>query len=203
MIMLSGEIHRRYIMEVGSQIKKYRTAQNWSQETLAEKAYVSRQTVSNWENEKSYPDIHSLVLLSTIFNISLDELIKGDVEVMKKEIKKEDIGTFSKMSWIYTLLLLVMIVSPLPLMKYLKVVGGLIWAVIVVVSIAYAFKVEKFKKQHNIQTYREITAFMNGQTLDEIDAHREEGKRIYQKILAVVISGLVAVGICAIINYFI
>lgn len=190
-------------MEVGSQIKKYRTAQNWSQETLAEKAYVSRQTVSNWENEKSYPDIHSLVLLSTIFNISLDELIKGDVEVMKKEIKKEDIGTFSKMSWIYTLLLLVMIVSPLPLMKYLKVVGGLIWAVIVVVSIAYAFKVEKFKKQHNIQTYREITAFMNGQTLDEIDTHREEGKRIYQKILAAVISGLVAVGICAIIGYFI
>ena len=107
------------------------------------------------------------------------------------------------MSWIYTLLLLVMIVSPLPLMKYLKVVGGLIWAVIVVVSIAYAFKVEKFKKQHNIQTYREITAFMNGQTLDEIDAHREEGKRIYQKILAAVISGLVAVGICAIIVYFI
>ena len=58
-------------MEVGNQIKKHRTENGWSQEVLAEKAFVSRQTVSNWENNKSYPDIHSLVLLGNIFNISL------------------------------------------------------------------------------------------------------------------------------------
>ena len=58
-------------MEIGNQIKKYRGKLNWSQETLAEKAYVSRQTVSNWENGKSYPDIHSLLLLGKLFNISI------------------------------------------------------------------------------------------------------------------------------------
>lgn len=42
------------------------------QEALAEKVYVSRQTVSNWENDKSYPDVNSLVLLSEVFEISLD-----------------------------------------------------------------------------------------------------------------------------------
>ena len=187
-------------MEVGNQIKKYRTQQNWSQETLAEKAYVSRQTVSNWENEKSYPDIHSLVLLSTIFNITLDELIKGDIEVMKNEIQKEDISEFNKMGWILTALMLVMVVSVIPLIKYLKVIGAVIWAVISVITFAYSLKVEKFKKKHNIQTYREITAFMNGQTLDEIDAHREEGKRIYQKILAAVLAGIFAFAVCAIIG---
>lgn len=44
---------------------------NLSQEELAEKIYVTRQTISNWENDKSYPDIHSLLLLSSTFHISL------------------------------------------------------------------------------------------------------------------------------------
>ena len=51
-------------MELSIQIKKYRTELHLSQEELAEKVYVTRQTISNWENEKSYPDIHSLLLAS-------------------------------------------------------------------------------------------------------------------------------------------
>ena len=51
-------------MELSIQIKKYRTELHLSQEELAEKVYVTRQTISNWENEKSYPDIHSLLLLA-------------------------------------------------------------------------------------------------------------------------------------------
>lgn len=46
-------------MELSIQIKKYRTELHLSQEELAEKVYVTRQTISNWENEKSYPDIHT------------------------------------------------------------------------------------------------------------------------------------------------
>lgn len=53
-------------MEIGRQIKKYRTELKLSQEELADKIYVTRQTVSNWENDKNYPDIHSLVLLSSL-----------------------------------------------------------------------------------------------------------------------------------------
>lgn len=51
-------------MELGNQIRKYRAERGLSQEELAEKVFVSRQTVSNWENDKNYPDIHSLLLLS-------------------------------------------------------------------------------------------------------------------------------------------
>ena len=61
-------------MQVGNQIKKYRDQLHLSQEQLAEKIYVTRQTISNWETNKSYPDIHSLVLLSQIFNVSIDQL---------------------------------------------------------------------------------------------------------------------------------
>ena len=45
-------------MELGRRIKEYRSAAQMTQEDLAEKMFVSRQTISNWENDKSYPDIH-------------------------------------------------------------------------------------------------------------------------------------------------
>ena len=71
-------------MELGNQIKKYRSELQISQEQLADRIYVSRQTISNWENEKSYPDVNSLVLLSEVFQTSIDNLIKGDIEIMKE-----------------------------------------------------------------------------------------------------------------------
>lgn len=72
-------------MEIAAQIRKHRTESGLSQKDLAEKVYVTRQTVSNWENGKSYPDIQSLLLLSQLFSVSVDQLIKGDLETMKKK----------------------------------------------------------------------------------------------------------------------
>ena len=80
-------------MELGKQIKRYRSELGMFQDTLAEKIYVSRQTVSNWENDKNYPDINSLLRLSEVFHISIDILIRGDVEKMKKEF---DIQTYKE-----------------------------------------------------------------------------------------------------------
>lgn len=71
-------------MKIGRQIRKYRQELNMSQEELADQVFVTRQTVSNWENNKNYPDINSLLLLSSLFGISLDILVKGDVEKWKK-----------------------------------------------------------------------------------------------------------------------
>ena len=73
-------------MELGKQIRKHRDSLNMSQDQLAEKVFVSRQTISNWENDKSYPDIKSLVILSYVFNVSLDDLIKGDLQEMNEHV---------------------------------------------------------------------------------------------------------------------
>lgn len=82
-------------MELGKQIKTYRQNAKLSQEELANRIYVSRQTISNWENDKSYPDMNSLVLLSEIFKTSIDNLIRGDIDIMKEVIKKEEIAKFN------------------------------------------------------------------------------------------------------------
>ncbi len=170
-------------MELGKQIRKYRKEQSLSQDELAEKVYVSRQTISNWENDKSYPDVNSLILLSEVFHTSIDNLIKGDVEVMKEQVKNEDQKEFEKISRIFSVLFLAMMITPIPLIHYLKYAGIAIWALLAVVTLYFSFIVEKKKKQFDIQTYREIIAFMEGEKLDEIAKAREEGKTPYQKIL--------------------
>ena len=73
-------------MQIGERIKKFRKNINISQEELADMVFTSRQTISNWENDKTYPDINSLKLLCNIFDLSLDNLIEGDIENMKRKI---------------------------------------------------------------------------------------------------------------------
>ena len=178
-------------MELGSQIKKYRSELSLSQDALAEKVYVSRQTISNWENGKSYPDVNSLVLLSEVFQTSIDRLIKGDVEVMKKQVRSEDTREFKRLNTLYFILFLALMVSPIPLAYYLRITGIVIWAVLAAATLFVALAVEKKKKQFDIQTYREIIAFSEGKRLDEIEKDRENGKRSYQKTLLIMGSGII------------
>lgn len=177
-------------MEIGNQIKQHRATLNLSQEELAEQIYVTRQTLSNWENGKTYPDVNSLLRLSDVFGVTLDELVKGDIPKMKEQIKQTDIIEFKRASYILTVMYLVMVVSALPLWTYLKITGMVIWGIWTAASLLYAFHVEKLKKRHNIQTYKEIQAFMDGKRLDELETAEEKGKRPYQKILLTLGSAL-------------
>ena len=65
-------------VEIGSKIKKSRIDAKLTQEQAAEALGISRQTISNWENEKSYPDIASVLKMSDLYGVSLDYLLKGD-----------------------------------------------------------------------------------------------------------------------------
>ena len=124
-------------MEVGAQIKKYRSNMGISQEKLAEKVYVSRQTVSNWETGKNYPDIHSVLLLSSVFNVSLDQLIKGDVEIMKKEIKETEIKKLKKYAGIYAVFLILTVISVVPFMAFMGWYGMMPWSVVYAVAVCF------------------------------------------------------------------
>lgn len=187
-------------MELSSQIKKYRTELGLSQEELAEKVYVTRQTVSNWETGKSYPDIHSLLLLGTLFDLSLDQLIKGDLETMKEIINEQEVKKFNRYSTILSVLFALAIASAVPLFMWLEVYAFIPFGVIWAVTLFFAFKVDKLKKANNIRTYKEIVAFSEGRKLDEIDKRVEEGKRPYQKVLLVVGVAVVTAIACLLIG---
>ena len=77
-------------MEISERLKEARQNTGMTQDQVAEKIMVSRVTVSHWENGKSLPDIVSLISLSDLYSISLDELVKGDskmTEKVKKDVK--------------------------------------------------------------------------------------------------------------------
>lgn len=161
--------------------------------------------IINWENGKSYPDIHSLLLLSSLFNVSLDQLIKGDIEIMKEEIKEVEINKLNRYGTIFTILLVVTIISAVPLVLWFDVYGMAAGVILFGVTMYFALKVEKVKKENDVQTYKEIVAFTEGKRLDEIDKIQESGKRLYQKILLALGSALIALAVCLLtawlINY--
>ena len=70
-------------MSIGKTILNVRKEKGMSQEEFGELFHVTRQTVSNWENEKNYPDLNTLVTMSDMFEISLDKLLKEDKQMVK------------------------------------------------------------------------------------------------------------------------
>ena len=188
-------------MELGRQIKRHRQKAKLSQEELANRVYVSRQTISNWENDKSYPDVNSLVLLSEIFQISLDKLIKGDIDIMKEAIKKEEIEKMNRYGKTYTIMLIATVVSTVPLFMWLGIWAFIPWGIIWAISMYFAFKLEKIKKDNDVQTYREIVAFSEGKLLDDIQKQREIGKRPYQKTLLAIGSAVITFVVCILIGF--
>ena len=70
-------------MDIGNQILNIRKKYQMTQEEFGELFHVTRQTVSNWENRKSFPDLQVLVNISDRFGISLDTLMKGDSRMIK------------------------------------------------------------------------------------------------------------------------
>ena len=187
-------------MELGKQIRMYRLENKLSQEELADRIYVSRQTISNWENDKNYPDINSLVLLSEVFKVSLDKIIKGDIDVMKDVIKKEEVDKMNRYGKIYIIMLIVTVVSAVPLFMWLGIWALIPWGIIWMLSMYFASKIEKIKKDNDVQTYKEIVAFSEGKLLDDIHKQQEIGKRPYQKMLLVIGSVLITLCVCMLIG---
>lgn len=186
-------------MELGQQLKAHRKELGISQDELAEKIFVSRQSISNWENNKTYPDIHTLLLLAETFGVSLDELIKGDVEEMKKEINAQERAGFNRDSVCFAIFGIVTVLSIAPLYAFLDYIGCLIWALIVGVAGYFCGRVELYKTMFDIQTYKEILAFQQGadlSTLSAVRAERNVVKHRASKAAMAIASALIG-GACA------
>lgn len=155
-------------MELAGQIKKHRQALGISQEALAEKIYVSRQTISNWETGRTYPDVQSLLLLSVAFDISIDQLIKGDVNIMEETIRKTD----HSLIWINIAEVLLTIAAIVALFFTLdKLAGGeippalpflLVFLATFATALGLSCAAKRAMTENDIVTYREILSFCWG-----------------------------------------
>lgn len=176
-------------MNFSQQLKKYRELHGYSQEVLAEKIYVTRQTISKWENDKSYPDIHNLIALSVLFDLSLDELVKGDMAVMKKMINTEQMDKYTKWMLLFVLLLLVVGVPSIVIFGLKGFIPFvLLWGVVMY----FAIKIEREKKKYNVKTFKEIVAFSEGHSnLEDLQQQRNNKKYFKEKALIVLMFTLI------------
>lgn len=153
-------------MDISNQIKKRRMEKGFSQEELAERIYVSRQTISNWETDKTYPDIQSLLMLSVLFDTTIDALVKGDLEMMETTVNAADAKKMRVLGIAMFVLLVAMIpcaMAGVALWGALGIVLGLApWAAAMVVSVM----IERLKIDNDVQTFREILAFEKGEPID-------------------------------------
>ncbi len=76
-------------MELGNVIKNKRSELQLTQTQLAEKLHVSRQTISKWENNETYPNLDVLVSISEILNLSTDELLKGENNTVVEKLSND------------------------------------------------------------------------------------------------------------------
>ena len=184
-------------MELGSRIREHRAQLGISQDELAGRIYVSRQTISSWENDKTYPDVQSLLLLANVFGTTIDELVRGDVDVMKETVER-DMRLLKRLSCamigFIALMVLVMVwwvvqmttwdlslLQTLPTLTLALVLWG-----IALFAAAWAGRI---KKEHDLVTYREVLSFWNG---EPVDRDTECGRR--ERIMPLWMKGVRNVG---------
>ena len=165
-------------MDISNQIKTRREAMGLSQEQLAEKLYVSRQTISNWERDKTYPDVQSLLMLSILFDTSIDTLVKGDVTVMEEAVERDRKRMGTRMLWLAVLMLALLAVAFAlilsPAFNWMEDTWGVGVAAAAaflpaIAALVVATVLERIKRENDLVTYREILAFMNGEANIERD----------------------------------
>lgn len=198
-------------MEIGGRMREQRAAAGMSQDDLAARVYVSRQTISSWENGKTYPDIQSMLLLSEIFGVSVDALIKGDVETMS-EIIDRDVKTMKRLTYVMLGFLLFMVAAliwvglqavvwdwPLEQTVPTFVLALVLWGV----AMFAACWLERIKKSHDLVTYGEILSYWNGEPVDRdtVEGRRRRLIPTRMKVVHAIALTLLALAVGAFVGY--
>ncbi len=198
-------------MEVGNRIREQREAKGISQDELAQKVFVSRQTVSNWERGKTLPDVQSLLLLSNLFDVSVDTLVRGDEETMAKEIEnyelerykiKVSVGLSVALILLGAVMLSIMVAQGIGLESPLyKLALG-----IMVAGGATSFVAERIENRYDIETMREVQAFLQGAEPEQIERERRMPKAlraVVQMAAGAAVAALLMVGLSTLMAIFV
>ena len=210
--MLNGaakSIERHGQMELSRQLKTRREEQGLSQDEVAKAIFVSRQTISNWETDKTYPDVQSLLLLSQLYDTSIDELVRGDAGRIQQVVERDSrkmrllsygmIG-FSLLAFLFLLGFSLAWPEPSSFARMSKgnIAGGVTFIVLYAIGFGMAIAIDRLKK-HDIVTYREIDRFLKGEIGEEPDseglARKHPALGVVVKLLGGAAIGLLLAGL--------
>ena len=157
-------------MEIKEQLKEHRARLGLSQEELADRIFVSRQTISNWETDRTYPDVQSLLLMSDLFGTSIDELVKGDVATMEKTIENEwkTMSRLAMTAWVLVGVGIACVIAGMALpsgpsslasgFSEGEVLGIVLFVALWIAGLVLLGIVEQMKRKYDLVTYRDSLA---------------------------------------------
>lgn len=202
-------------MELSRQLRMKREKHGLSQDEVAKTIFVSRQTISNWENDRTYPDVQSLLMLSQIYDTTVDELIQGDIVIMQQAIKDDSrkmrllsygmIG-FSVLAFLFLLVFSLVWQEPSGFARMSKgnIAGTATFIVLYAIGFGMAIAIDRLKKKHDIVTYREIDRFLKGELDGETDsqglARRHPALGVMVRLLGGAVIGLMLAGLLLVLE---
>ena len=181
-------------MDIGNQIRERRARLGLSQDELARKLYVSRVTISHWETGKTLPDVQSMLLLANLFDTTIDELVRGDVDEMRKMVKKSERRTkvFAvALATVEVIVITALAVTAVAGREYLEPVLRLLLAVLV---LAFSIAVLVARRGADAGDAKSAADLLGAATGDPVEAARESGASLGMRLVLQVFAGL-AVGI--------
>lgn len=150
-------------MTIGRKLKQARLKKELTQENVANILNVSRTTISNWEVGRSYPDLESVVALSDLYNISLDELLREDEDMVKK--LSNDSKVLSK------------------LIKIHRIVCVLFVVLFVVINVSNAEESIAQKRscywmKEGMEISKELSTIIKNKDINDIDSYKTDVNRL-------------------------
>ena len=181
-------------MDIGNQIRERRSRLGLSQDELARKLYVSRVTISHWETGKTLPDAQSMLLLANLFDTTIDELVRGDVDEMREMVKRSEQRTrvFAvALATVEVIVITALAVTAVAGRDYLEPVLRLLLAVLV---LAFSIAVLVARRGAGAEDAKSAADLLGAATGDPVEAARESGASLGMRLVLQVFAGL-AVGI--------
>lgn len=120
---------------------------------------------------------------------------------MKKEICKKDTDLYNYYSNVFSFIFLGCLISFVPIVKYFKVTGLIIWGLVYAIGFIFTLKTRRIQKEYDVNTYKEIVAFSEGKLLDEMEKRYEKKKTPYQTVLKLLFGATLGVVITAIMSW--
>ena len=158
-------------MLIGKKIREARQKNGLSQEGLAEKLDTTRQTISSWENGKTYPGIQSITSLSEIFNITVESLIREDVETMRNTLsdsekddrikRNKDRDVMNRLNMLRFMNAFIGALIFFPVRTYLGKNWLFIPIILLVTAIIITIPIQVYRKKYNLHKYKDIVEFFD------------------------------------------
>jgi transcriptional regulator with XRE-family HTH domain len=196
-------------MTIGEQLSQARKRQSLTQQQVADSIHVARQTISNWEVGRSYPDIASLIVLSDLFQLSLDELVKEDKQMVRdlrlKEEERRSARTMYWGSWLVNVVLTAFLISRelnVPAMKQAWAVSMVVIVVMMMNLAVLTGATKRYRKMLPAKAprpYRELSMNMGAALVFTVIVYTFWG---FSWLLAGIVSGMVVVGMYRFISVY-